>query len=173
MEQKWKGFITEDLRVHNATPYVRKAILEDAVVLSRHMRSIDKLEIKYSHNVTPITALMTAFETKNGKNYSVVDDDGYVYAMFGVSDCLVNKGYGVIWLLCSNELKKFPKRFYIESKYWLDILQQDYQIIYNYVYEKNWLSLKWLQLCGFTPIKKVKVGIKNKNFILISRGKNK
>ena len=55
----------------------------------------------------------------------------------------------------SEELKKFPRRFYTESKYWLDVLQQDYEIIYNYVYEKNWLSLKWLQLCGFKPVKKV------------------
>jgi len=26
-----------------------------------------------------------------------------------------------------------------------------------------------LQLCGFKPVKKVKIGLKNKNFILISR----
>ena len=102
--------------MHSAVPFVREAILDDALVLAKNMRKIDKLEIKYSHNVSPIAALMQAFQTTNGKNYSVVDDDGYVYAMFGVSDCLVNKGYGVIWLLCSNELTKFPKRFYIEIK---------------------------------------------------------
>ena len=169
MELKWKDFITEDHNVRNAIPFVREAILEDALVLAQNIRKLDKLEIKYSHNVTPVAALMSAFQTQNGKNYSIVDDDGYVYAMFGVSDCLQNKGYGVIWLLCSEELKKFPRRFYIESKYWLDVLQQDYEIIYNYVYEKNWLSLKWLQLCGFKPVKKLKIGTKNKNFILISR----
>ena len=76
----------------NAVPFVREAILEDAIVLSKHIRKLDKLEIKYSHNISPIGALMSAFQTQNGKNYSIVDDDGYVYAMFGVSDCLENYG---------------------------------------------------------------------------------
>ncbi len=66
--------------MHSAVPFVREAILDDALVLAKNMRKIDKLEIKYSHNVSPIAALMQAFQTTNGKNYSVVDDDGYVYA---------------------------------------------------------------------------------------------
>ena len=65
---KWKDFITEDRNVHNVkVPFVRQAQLEDAILLAQNIRSIDKLEIKYSHNQKPIEALMSAFETKNGK----------------------------------------------------------------------------------------------------------
>lgn len=152
-------------------PFVRPAEVEDALSFAPYVRRIDKLEIKYSHDIEPTKALLTAFTLPNAKNFSIVDDDGFIYAMFGVSDDPTDKRCGVAWLLSSEKLKKFPRRFYIESRYWIAILQNNYEYIYNYVYGRNWLTLKWLQLCGFKALKQTKIGKQKKNFILMARGK--
>ena len=40
-----------------------------AVYLALDMRKLDKLEIKYSHNIEPLDAVMSCFNLKNAKNY--------------------------------------------------------------------------------------------------------
>jgi hypothetical protein len=148
-------------------PFVRTATEEDAVSLSMTMRKIDRLEIKYSHNYTPIQALVSCFNLPKAENFTITDEQGFVYGMFGVSECQHDNKFGVIWLLCSEKLKEIPISFYRECKQWIDYLSQNYSYVYNLVYEKNWQSLKWLQLCGFVAERKLKIGSKKKNFILI------
>jgi ribosomal protein S18 acetylase RimI-like enzyme len=79
---------------------------------------------------------------------------------------------GVVWLLCSDFIKSIPNSFYRECKSWINHLAENYDSIYNFVYEKNWLALKWLQLSGFTVAKKLKVGPYKKNFYLIVKDKD-
>ena len=152
-------------------PTVRSAQLEDAVLLAKNLKPLDKLEVKYSHDDTPLDALLSCFDQQDAENYSIVDQDGEIYGMFGVNSDPELEGYGVIWLLSSSKLQKFPISFYKESKKWIEKLHTNYTHIYNFVYEKNWQSLKWLQLCGFKAIGKKKIGKYNKNFILIMRSK--
>ena len=153
-------------------PYVRKAVPKDAVYLALDMRKLDKLEIKYSHNIEPLDAVMSCLNLKNAKNYTITDDHGVIYGMFGVSDCPMQPRQGVVWLLCSDFIKSIPNSFYRECKSWINHLAEDYDSIYNFVYEKNWLALKWLQLSGFTVAKKLKVGPYKKNFYLIVKDKD-
>ncbi|BAQ94047.1 putative acetyltransferase [uncultured phage_MedDCM-OCT-S28-C10] len=152
-------------------PTVRKAKITDAVSLSKNLKALDKLEIKYSHDDEPIDALMSCFDQQSAENFSIVAHDGEIYGMFGVNDDPELEGYGVVWLLSSSKLQKFPISFFKESKKWIEKLHTKYDYIYNFVYEKNWQSLKWLQLCGFKPIASKKIGKYNKKFILIMRSK--
>jgi len=156
--------------VHNI-PSVRKAVMQDAVFLAKNMKEMDKLECKYSHDDTPLDALLSCFSQKDAENYSIVDTNGYVYGMFGVNSDPELENYGVIWLLSSDKLQKFPISFFKESKKWIEKLHYNYEHIYNMVYEENWQSLKWLQLCGFKPIGTKIVGRYKKKFILIMRSK--
>ena len=152
-------------------PTVRRAKITDAVSLSKNLKELDKLEIKYSHDDEPIDALMSCFDQQSAENFSIVGDDGEIYGMFGVNDDPELEGYGVVWLLSSSKLQKFPISFFKESKKWIEKLHTKYDYIYNFVYEKNWQSLKWLQLCGFEPIATKKIGKYKKKFILIMRTK--
>ena len=152
-------------------PTVRKAKITDAVSLSKNLKALDKLEIKYSHDDEPIDALMSCFDQQAAENYSIISSDGEVYGMFGVNQDPELENYGVVWLLSSSKLQKFPVSFFKESKKWIEKLHNNYEHIYNMVYEENWQSLKWLQLCGFKPIASKKIGKYNKKFILIMRSK--
>ena len=152
-------------------PTVRQAQLTDAIHLAKDLKPLDKLEIKYSHDDTPLDALLSCFDQQNAENYTIVDHNNVIYGMFGVNSDPDLEGYGVIWLLSSPKLQKFPVSFYKESIKWIKKLHKNYDHIYNFVYEKNWQSLKWLQLCGFKPIATKKIGRYNKPFILIMRSK--
>ena len=60
---------------------VRKAEITDAVNLAKDLKPIDKLEIKYSHDDTPIDALLSCFSQKDADNYSIVSPNGTIYGM--------------------------------------------------------------------------------------------
>ena len=87
--------------MHNI-PSVRKAVMQDAVFLAKNMKEMDKLECKYSHDDTPLDALLSCFSQKDAENYSIVDTNGYVYGMFGVNSDPELENYGVQF----NEEKK-------------------------------------------------------------------
>jgi len=150
---------------------VRQAEITDAVSLAKDLKPIDKLEIKYSHDDTPIDALLSCFSQKDADNYSIVSPNGTIYGMFGVNADPELEGYGVVWLLASSKLQRFPISFFKDSVEWIKKLHKNYDHIYNFVYEKNWQSLKWLQLCGFKPLATKNIGKYNKPFILIMRSK--
>ena len=150
---------------------VRQAEITDAVSLAKDLKPIDKLEIKYSHDDTPIDALLSCFSQKDADNYSIVSPNGTISGMFGVNADPELEGYGVVWLLASSKLQKFPISFFKDSVEWIKKLHKNYDHIYNFVYEKNWQSLKWLQLCGFKPLATKNIGKYNKPFILIMRSK--
>jgi len=47
-----------------------------------------------------------------------------------------------------------------------------YKFLYNFVDERNWQSLKWLQFLGFEPRKKLPYGVENKDFIFVIKEMN-
>ena len=125
------------------TGHVRKAKLEDAVYLSEHMRPEDIKEIKISHNVKPLEGLLSSFQLKNTKVFAIIGTNKECVAMFGISDC--------------------P---------FVNVLNEEYKIIYNWVHPDNWKTLKWLQFCGFQPKTKHKYGVNNEEFLLVLREKH-
>jgi hypothetical protein len=154
------------------TGHVRKAKLEDAVYLSEHMRPEDIKEIKISHNVKPLEGLLSSFQLKNTKVFAIIGTNKECVAMFGISDCPFVKDYGVVWLLSSNELNVDTRQFLRECRGWVNVLNEEYKIIYNWVHPDNWKTLKWLQFCGFQPKTKHKYGVNNEEFLLVLREKH-
>ena len=135
--------------------YVRKAKLKDALELAPKIRKGDRQEIMASNGATPLEALVIPF-TKKGKIYSIIGTKSEgVIGMFG-SVPSKEKGYGVVWLLSSEALFKHTKQFIKECPKWINEMSKEYEYVYNFVDERNWKSLKWLQFLGFEP--KTKIG---------------
>ena len=149
--------------------YVRKAIIADALELSPKIRKGDRQEIMASDGASPLQALVIPF-TQQGKIYSIIGTKSEgVIGMFG-STPSKEKGYGVVWLLSSEDLFKHIKQFIQECPKWVTEMSKDYEYVYNFVDERNWKSLKWLQFLGFEPKKKIgDFGIGKMPFLLMMK----
>ena len=99
--------------------YVRRAIMADVAQLSHKIRKADRDEIKASDNVAPSEALLAPFHYKEAITFSVIGtDEEHVIAMFG-SVPSPEKGYGVAWLLSSEELFNYKKEFIKQCPKWI------------------------------------------------------
>ena len=126
--------------------YVRKAELKDALELAPKIRKGDRQEIMASNGATPLEALVIPSK---------------------------EKGYGVVWLLSSEDLFKHIKQFIKECPKWVNEMSKDYEYVYNFVDERNWKSLKWLQFLGFEPKTKIgDFGIGKMPFLLMMKEVN-
>ena len=153
--------------------YVRKAELKDALELAPKIRKGDRQEIMASNGASPLEALVIPF-TQEGKIYSIIGTKSEgVIGMFGSSP-VKEKGYGIVWLLSSEDLFKHIKQFIKECPKWVHDMSKDYEHVYNFVDERNWKSLKWLQFLGFEPKRKIgDFGVGKIPFILMMKEVNK
>ena len=153
--------------------YVRKAELKDALELAPKIRKGDRQEIMASDGATPLEALVIPFTHSKAKVYTIVGTKSEgVIGMFGSSPTK-EKGYGVVWLLSSEDLFKHLKQFIKECPKWVTDMSKDYKHVYNFVDERNWKSLKWLQFLGFEPKQKIgDFGIGKMPFILMMKEVN-
>ncbi|AXH68349.1 hypothetical protein HTVC048P_gp40 [Pelagibacter phage HTVC048P] len=153
--------------------YVRPAILADTLELAPKVRIGDRKEIMASDGVTPLEALVLPFTEEKAQIYSIIGtkDEG-VIGMFGSSPTKL-KEYGVVWLLSSEKLFKHTKQFIKECPYWVSKMSKDYKYVYNFVDERNWKALKWLQFLGFEPKEKIGTfGVGKMPFLLMMKEVN-
>ena len=154
--------------------YVRPAKLEDSLQLAPKIRKGDRQEIMASDGASPLEALVIPFTQKNAKIYSIIGTKSEgVIGMFGSSPTK-EKAYGVVWLLSSETLFKHTKQFIKECPKWVNDMSKGYKYVYNFVDERNWKSLKWLQFLGFEPRRKIgDFGIGKMPFLLMMKEVNK
>ena len=153
--------------------YVRKAELNDALELAPKMRIGDRKEIMASNGSTPLESLVIPFTQKGAKIYSIIGTKSEgVIGMFG-STPTKEKDYGVVWLLSSEHLFRHIKQFIKECPKWVAEMSEGYEYVYNFVDERNWKSLKWLQFLGFEPKKKIgDFGVGKMPFLLMMKEVN-
>ena len=153
--------------------YVRKAELNDALELAPKMRMGDRKEIMASNGSTPLESLVIPFTQKGAKIYSIIGTKSEgVIGMFG-STPTNEKDYGVVWLLSSEHLFKHIKQFIKECPKWVAEMSEGYEYVYNFVDERNWKSLKWLQFLGFEPKEKIgDFGVGKMPFLLMMKEVN-
>ena len=153
--------------------YVRKAELNDALELAPKMRMGDRKEIMASNGSTPLESLVIPFTQKGAKIYSIIGTKSEgVIGMFG-STPTNEKDYGVVWLLSSEHLFRHIKQFIKECPKWVAEMSEGYEYVYNFVDERNWKSLKWLQFLGFEPKEKIgDFGVGKMPFLLMMKEVN-
>ena len=134
--------------------YVRQAISADIAFLAPKIRQEDRDEIKASDNIGAAEALMTPFQERGHRTWSVIGtEEEYVVGMFGSVPTL-DRDYGVAWLLSSDELFNYKKEFIKQSPEWVAQMGKGYKYLFNYVDVRNDKSIKWLKHLGFKTIKR-------------------
>jgi hypothetical protein len=96
---------------------------------------------------------MEGIRDSGNKCWTILDTSMKPIAIFGVAT--IAPSVGSVWLLGSKGIVDVQREFLRHSKFWVDQLQEGYDVICNCVYEGNTVHIKWLKWLGFTFIRKI------------------
>lgn len=131
-------------------PYIKVATLKEVIQLSDNLREEDVDEIKAHSNTTPFFALKLGTEFSHLPLAIMNDEDKPIFIIGVIPQ---EKNVGMIWLLSSPEIEKISITFLRNCKGVLDLLNNTFPILYNYVDARNTVHIKWLKWLGFQFIK--------------------
>ena len=116
--------------------------------IAANMRPADRREVWASHRDTPYEALSRSLGASERAWAAIVD--GQPVVVWGVArgGCVFSRK-GVPWLLGTVALEKYWLEFLKQSRPWVDLMRDGYDLLENYVHGENHLSIKWLRWCGF------------------------
>lgn len=134
------------------TILVRPAELEDIAPIAEKMREQDRQEVKASSGEDPMQSLSDSLLVSD-LVWTAEDESGPI-AMFGVaripgglSTC------GAAWLLGTDRLVDVDKRtWWVLSRKYVKRMEERYDILMNYVDDRNTVSQRWLSRLGFRKI---------------------
>jgi len=116
-------------------------------IIADNMRQSDIEEVIAAGNDTPLQALEESVEYSKT---SVVACHGDVpLVIYGLSRPTV-LGNGVIWMLGTNQSKKFRREFMHYTRLVIAEMLTECSMLYNYVHARNTVSIRWLKALGFT-----------------------
>lgn len=121
--------------------------LEDCYKLAPIMRDADVNEVRASHGLSPLGALITS--TQASKRPQTIYYNDKVIGMRGVGHA---GPVGYPWLLGSVDILRNAKTLHSTAKPWVDSYLGEYQILYNYVAAENKASIRWLKKLGFVMV---------------------
>lgn len=132
--------------------YYRASTVEDCYELAPKLREADAREVMASGGFTPLDALVESFKLSEETNSIIHNDE--VIGMFGCGSC-EHTGGGVPWMLASDKITDISRQFLRESRKWIEKVQDEYPLLYNYVSAENEIAITWLSFLGFKFIREV------------------
>lgn len=126
---------------------IRKSLIEDALVLSKNLRSEDIIELNNMGIFKLDEALVKSFEVSNLECHTVIYKDKIVM-MYGLRS---GKDRNILWMLSSEDVKEFPLKFLKLAKRFINEFKNKHKLpMFNYIHECNKQSLKLVSFCGAT-----------------------
>lgn len=135
--------------------------------IAASMRAADRREVWASHRDTPYEALSRSLGASEKAWTAIVDDAPAV--VWGVArGGSVFSRKGLPWMLGTDDIAKYWLEFLKQSRPWVDLMREGYELLENYVHGENQLSIKWLRWCGF-QVSLEETKIHGENFYRFSR----
>ena len=134
--------------------------------IAENMRQPDIDEVKAFSGLSPMDAMLNGFDATIMPITIHSKEEGPC-GMFG---CCPSYRDGVsaatVWLLGTEAITKNSIRFLRESRYWLDTVTKDYDLVFNCIDKRNTVHIKWLQWLKFSLIREIpEFGVENRPFI--------
>jgi hypothetical protein len=102
--------------------------------------------------------------------YAVVDGRDEPLALFGVAPDLRSREIGLVWMLGSDELSRYPLYVLRNSRAWIDRLHERYPVLWNCVDTRNTTHIRWLRWCGFKLVRLIEqYGVERRPFYEFER----
>jgi hypothetical protein len=137
-----------------------------AELLNIGLRAEDAEEI-FAYGGTP--ERMLGESLRNSTLAWAIMDDGRCIGMFGVGAKNTLSPVGVPWLLGSDGIKKIWLQFLKQCRFYLDVMNDIYPVLENWVDARYETSLKWAKWLGFTVDDPAPYGMLGRPFCRIER----
>lgn len=134
--------------------YARPSIAADIAAVADNLRQADKNEVQAALDLHPSHTLACCYFTSK-PCMTMVGRSGNQVGMWGVVPDGKYPEAGRIWLLGTDELvddRLNRIRFLKEAKYYLQVMSQQYKVLFNFMDARNVVHRRWLQWLGFTFI---------------------
>lgn len=146
----------------NERVYVRVAQLDDIPEIAIRGRKPDEDEVWALNKMTLAEAMLFGFHASDICITACLDDRPAL--MFGCGQTSVLTGVACPWMLGTNDIDKHPKLFWKCSVDWTRDLSARYEILRNFVDERNEKSMRWLSRLGFLIGPPVRMGYEGRPF---------
>lgn len=138
------------------------ALPEHIAPIAERMRPADRAEVLAASGSTPAEALEFSLSGSSSAWVGMVD--GQPEVMFGVADLNILTGMAAPWLLGTDAVERNYRLFLRQSLSWREQLSERYDILRNFVDDRNEVSKRWLTWMGFTLFDPVPVGVNGEMF---------
>ena len=153
------GKVTTHPNFISVSNYIHPITTEAALTVASNLRSDDFREVTEGHGLDPITFL--PFVAQEGAAVYFTVPDGKTAGLAGVGEG------GVIWMLCTPDIQRYPITFAREAKRYVDSREEP--LLWNIVDCRNTVHLKLLKFLGFKFLRKLNHGPNNLQFIEFCR----
>lgn len=112
-----------------------------------HLREQDRNEVAASSGLNPRGSVALSI-LMSSRAFAVCDREGVPVCLFGAAPHPL-PGVGVAWLLGTDGLLTEALPIARASKPYLKELHEQFPLLWNYVDERNTVSIRWLRWMGF------------------------
>ena len=148
----------------------RPATSEDGVKFAKNLRPIDQLEVTAISGLPAGDAIPLAVRTAI-KAQVVIDDNGSMHYLWGLSAHWENSHTGIPWMLATTHAV-FPRReFLVRSREIVNSMQKRYARLWNFVHLDNKPAKRWLARLGF-KFSRTPTIFRSEPFIEFTRSRN-
>lgn len=141
---------------------IRRPTPEDVEFIIQNIRDEDAAEVAAFDGDSIRDVLMSTPDIE--KNAWVWEREGQVHAIFGVNPIKEKEGVGVIWMLAAKTFDDHFMAFASACSVVVAHMLKGYEYVFNYVYEENKKSIKWLKWLGFDIRDAEGIGINGARF---------
>jgi hypothetical protein len=129
--------------------------MEDAQYVAANLRDADRDEVLAACNLDPRLVLPLFIQEGREVWAAGVESNDRAEILYGVDPVECCPGAGTIWLLSTPVLYQYPVEFVVRSKELLDQFHERYELLGNYIDERNTRHIRWLKYMGFKILQRV------------------
>lgn len=135
--------------------------------IAENMREQDRAEVEAGSGLTPLAALQMSLALSSDA-YCILDRGGEPIAMFGVAPHPL-PGVGAVWMLGTDGVLREALSVARQTVFYFDKLQERYPLLWNYIDDRNTVSLRWLKWGGFKLLDGKRVTESGHTFSIFAR----
>ena len=129
----------------------RLASLEDVLDVTSRLRKADKDEGWATVGVDPALFISMGYDPT--RTWVIYNAQGENVALAGT--CLTGEpGVGQVWMVATDLLLNHTKEFLRHTPEFIEMLHDEFPLLFNWVDARNKVHINWLRWCGFTFINK-------------------